>query len=168
MMNLTRDECLKLLASITFNEDRRGFLSAYDTEEGDAAAITTDDKVKYVIRTIFGRLSTTELVRILERSVGQGISIHCTDISKNMSGKSCPVCYHKTLDGKGFDICVVCYWQDDTTGAGEMSLTNSDASGKPLTMAVARLNFAKTATSSGAPPPPLSQVFRRVFDLAKA
>ncbi len=52
----------------------------------------------------------------------------------------CPVCFCRTLNGRGdLDVCPVCYWEDD--GEYDESVVNDWNSG--LTIVQARRNYVK-------------------------
>jgi hypothetical protein len=60
-----------------------------------------------------------------------------------MSLVACPCCAHLTLGERGrFEICPVCFWEDDGQGDQDASVVRGGPNGD-LSLAQARANFAK-------------------------
>jgi Cysteine-rich CPCC len=55
----------------------------------------------------------------------------------------CPCCFHLTLNERGgFEICPVCYWEDDGQDDHNADIVRGGPNGE-LSLAQARLNFRK-------------------------
>ncbi|MCI0349160.1 MAG: hypothetical protein L0Z53_07015 [Acidobacteriales bacterium] len=69
---------------------------------------------------------------------------------KNISRKTrlvksyrCPCCSYKTLHGRGhFEICPVCYWEDDGQGNHDADRVRGGPNGR-LNLTTARKNFRR-------------------------
>lgn len=81
---------------------------------------------------------------------------------------NCPVCGYKVHIEPEFAICPICEWQYDTTAAQQISLTNTDIDGSPLTLEKAAINFSQCGTSTGASPKAFSKFMRKVHDVARS
>jgi len=146
-MELTRKEAIILSSFFSFlnltQEERLNKIEIALSEHGlEMDEVTSEKSNSYARKYIelkFSYFSNSYLELFLNRQVGKIIAVK----GKRRELISCPCCCYKTLDTRGdYDICKVCYWEDD----GNDDL-NAYSQVNRMALIAAKENFRKFGVS---------------------
>jgi hypothetical protein len=141
-MVLRRKEAITLSSFLSFfnlsSEERKtkieDALAEVSLEMDDVAPEVSNYYARKSIEYKFGRFTNSYLQTFLSKQLGRTIEVK----GKSRKLFSCLCCGYKTLDRSGWEICNVCYWEDD--GVSEL---DEISSANHMSLFEAKENFQK-------------------------